>query len=43
MAEKNKKQKNTFQKPEVADFHKKENSGFQKGGSVQRRSLWQEV
>ena len=34
MAEKNKKQKNTFQKPEVADFHKKENSGFQKGGSA---------
>ncbi|MBQ9926374.1 MAG: peptidoglycan DD-metalloendopeptidase family protein [Lachnospiraceae bacterium] len=34
MAEKKKKQKNTFQKPEVADFHKKENSGFQKGGSA---------
>ena len=29
-----KKKKNTFQKPEVADFHKKENSGFQKGGSA---------
>ena len=34
MAEKKKKKKNTFQKPEVADFHKKENSGFQKGGSA---------
>lgn len=32
MAEKKRKQRNTFQKPEVADFHKKENSGFQKGG-----------
>ena len=34
MAEKKRKQRNTFQKPEVADFHKKENSGFQKGGNA---------
>ena len=34
MAEKKKKQKNTFQKPEDADFHKKEDSGFQKGGNA---------
>lgn len=34
MAEKKKKQKNTFQKPEDADFHKKEDSGFQKDGNA---------
>ena len=34
MAEKKRKQRNTFQKPEVADFHKKENSGFQKDGNA---------
>ncbi len=34
MAEKKKKQKNTFQKPEDVDFHKKEDSGFQKGGNA---------
>ena len=34
MAEKKRKQRNTFQKPEVADFHKKEDSGFQKGGNA---------
>lgn len=38
MAEKKRKQKNTFQKPEVADFHKKENSGFQKGGNADFQS-----
>ena len=31
MAEKKQKQKSTFQKPADVDFHKKEDSGFQKG------------